>query len=194
MAFLEIRRHSHRKSGGGSQLSQSGVDLARRIGSASGPYREVVTSVLPRTRETAIAMGFAVDREIVTDLTDEDVLGAIERILPTLTDDDRSVLGGWPGLLRRSDPSGGPTGDQEVLYRWSQTIAGSWRDLMTPHGNSGDRVLFIGHSGHLEAGLLSCLPGLDHGAWGGTFGPMEGALLEFAGEPARFRSAQPLRL
>ncbi len=35
--------------------------------------------MLPRARETAIAMGFAVDRELVTQLTDEDVLAAFER-------------------------------------------------------------------------------------------------------------------
>lgn len=79
MGFLEIRRHSHRKSGPGSQVSQHGVDLARRVGAGCGPYAEVVTSVLPRARETAIAMGFAVDRELVTQLTDEDVLAAFER-------------------------------------------------------------------------------------------------------------------
>jgi|ERR1019366_8743959 broad specificity phosphatase PhoE len=66
MRTLEIRRHSLRKEGGGSQLSQAGVDDARRLGDGMGPFARVVTSVVPRARETAIAMGFAVDQEIVS--------------------------------------------------------------------------------------------------------------------------------
>lgn len=193
MSYLEVRRHSHRKAGGGSQLSQSGVDLARRVGEGAGPYAQVVTSVLPRARETAVAMGFSVNFELVTLLSDEDVLAAIEAASARLTSAERSVLGGWPTLLRAANVTGSRTVDQGVVYRWSQTIAASWRDLMTPFGNGTDRVLFIGHSGDLEAGLVSCLPDTDHSAWGGEFGPMEGAVLEFVGEPARFRTAQILR-
>ncbi|WP_114558188.1 hypothetical protein [Desertihabitans aurantiacus] len=82
---------------------------------------------------------------------------------------------------------------EDLLFRWSRTIAALWRDLMTPHGNSDARVLFVGHSGDLEAGLVSCLPGADHRSWGEGFGPLEGAVLEFAGEPARFRRAEIIR-
>ena len=61
-----------RKAGGGSQLSQEGVNLARTLGGAMGPFAQVVASVVPRARETAIAMGFAVDYEMVTLVHDED--------------------------------------------------------------------------------------------------------------------------
>lgn len=130
----------------------------------------------------------------MTDLTDEDVLAAIEQISPTLSDRDKPVLGGWPTLLRQTVMSAAPGSPQEMLYRWSQTVAGLWRDLMTPYGNGNERVLFVGHSGHLEAGLVSCLPAMNHDSAGPSFGPMEGALLKFAGEPARFRTAQILRI
>ena len=73
MKTLEIRRHSMRKSGGGSQLSQAGVAYARRLGASLGPFAQVVTSVVPRARETAIAMGFAVDYELVTLVSDEEL-------------------------------------------------------------------------------------------------------------------------
>lgn len=66
MKILEVRRHSFRKQGGGSQLSQVGVEYARRLGVTMGSFAYVATSVSPRARETAIAMGFAVDQEIVT--------------------------------------------------------------------------------------------------------------------------------
>ena len=72
MTTLEIRRHSLRKNTGGSQLSQEGVDLARKLGESMGPFAVVATSVVPRARETALAMGFAVDQEVVTLSSDEE--------------------------------------------------------------------------------------------------------------------------
>ena len=38
MKTLEIRRHSLRKAGGGSQLAQAGVDYARKLGATMGPF------------------------------------------------------------------------------------------------------------------------------------------------------------
>lgn len=189
---MEVRRHSHRKAGAGSQLSQTGVDLARRVGMRSGPYVEVVTSVLPRARETAIAMGFAVDRELVTQLTDEDVLGAFDLVdSPVSWYDQPDAFAALHQVLYGAHV---PAAQADVLHRWSQTLAALWRDLMTPYGNGDERVLFIGHSGDLEAGLISCLPKADHVSWGPRLKPMEGAVLEFAGEPARFRRAELLRV
>lgn len=64
MQSIEIRRHSYNKKGEArgkeSHLSQSGVDLARRVGETIGAFDLVLTSAIPRTVETAIAMGFAV--------------------------------------------------------------------------------------------------------------------------------------
>jgi hypothetical protein len=57
VATLEIRRHSLRKNTGGSQLSQQGVELARSVGATMGTFAVVATSVSPRARETAVAMG-----------------------------------------------------------------------------------------------------------------------------------------
>jgi broad specificity phosphatase PhoE len=71
-----------RKHGGGSQLSQEGVALAREVGASMGPFVCVVTSVVPRARETAVAMGFAVDHELVTLASEPDIYAeaaAVER-------------------------------------------------------------------------------------------------------------------
>ena len=65
MRSIQIRRHSYTKKGAargkGSHLSAAGVTLARRIGAETGPFELVLTSTVPRTLETAIAMGYAVD-------------------------------------------------------------------------------------------------------------------------------------
>ncbi|NYE72030.1 histidine phosphatase family protein [Microlunatus parietis] len=165
MATLEIRRHSLRKTGGGSQLSQAGVDLARRIGQSMGPYDLVATSVVPRARETALAMGFAVDHEVVTLGSDpglyaegeEGGLAQAENPFPVLAE-----------LIR----SGG------AYHRYAHSIAALWRDLMTPLPATGS-VLVVGHSGELEATLVACLPDADYTAWGPRFGCCEGARLTF---------------
>lgn len=44
----------------GAHLSREGIELARLVGSTSGPFSLVVTSTIPRAVETAIAMGFEV--------------------------------------------------------------------------------------------------------------------------------------
>jgi broad specificity phosphatase PhoE len=165
---LEVRRHSIRKPGGGSQLSQEGVDLARRLGSGLGPFVRVVTSVVPRARETAIAMGFAVDHEVVT-------------------------LGSDPGLYEQASTVAWGRSTQPFADLARHAIAAVWRDLLTPLRDD-EAVLVIGHSGELEAALVACLPHADHASWGGFFGACEGARLAFDGEPAHFNSIEFLRL
>jgi len=68
MRSIEIRRHSYTKKGAGrgkgSQLSVEGIALAHAIGTETGPFDLVLTSQVPRTLETAIAMGFAVDDQL----------------------------------------------------------------------------------------------------------------------------------
>src|ERR1044071_5245430 len=63
MKIIEVRRHSVR-SEPGQHLNQAEVTLARQVGEHLGPFDRVVTSTLPRAFETAIAMGFAVDKQI----------------------------------------------------------------------------------------------------------------------------------
>lgn len=178
--FLEIRRHSIRKPGGGSQLSQAGVDLARLIGRDIGPFATVVTSVVARARETAVALGFAVDHEVVTLASDPEMYAQAATA-------DWSVETAPFAALARLIGEPGP-------YRnYAHATAALWRDLLTPLGGD-EAALVVGHSGELEAGLVACLPHADHAAWGGFFGPCEGARVRFSGQPAHFNEVEFLRL
>ncbi len=179
MRQLEVRRHSLRKAGGGSQLSQAGVDLARRIGASIGPFARVVTSVSPRARETAIAMGFAVDQELVT-LIDEDAPAAEFEASRWWETPQPFVA------LAEIARAGGPT---LALGRAIMTL---WRDLVIglPEGGS---ALVIGHSGQIEVALVTCFLDADHAAWGGPFAPLEGARLSYEGDPPRFTAVTILR-
>jgi len=180
MNHLEVRRHGRRKDGGGSQLSQHGVDQARALGSTMGPFACVVTTVVPRARETAIAMGFAVDYEIVTLTQDASAFCEHQESRWWETDEPFAAL---RDLVAR----GGP------VAKAAHALAALWRDIVLaiPHGAS---ALFIGHSGDLELALVACFPKADHAAWGRTFSPLEGARLTFDGDPPFFTRVEILRL
>ena len=179
MKTLEIRRHSFRKTGGGSQLSQQGVMYARHLGATLGPFAQVVTSVVPRARETAIAMGFAVDYELVTLTADEAALVELERSRWW------TATHPFPALARLITTNG-------ATARYAHALAAGWRDLLTAIPD-GAEALLIGHAGDLELGLVACVPYADHGTWGAVFGICEGARLEFGGEPEHFTTVELLR-
>lgn len=179
MKTLEIRRHSLRKTGGGSQLSQEGVEYARTIGASLGPFAQVVTSVVPRARETAIAMGFAVDYELVTLASDAEVFAELERCR-------------WWEATQPFAALAQLMAGKGATWRYGHALAALWRDLLTsiPEGKN---ALMIGHSGELEIGLVACFPHADHAGWGAPFDICEGARLEFAGQPERFTTVEFLR-
>lgn len=179
MIGLEFRRHSLRKDGAGSQLSQEGVDLARGLGATMGPFATVVASVVPRARETALAMGFAVDHEVVTLAHDQAVY------------DEAQASRWWEAdkpfvALATMISSGGPN------FRYAHSLAALWRDVVMSLAY-GETALVIGHSGELESALVACLPHGDHANWGSTFGACEGGRLTFGGSPPCFRGVELLR-
>ena len=179
MKTIELRRHSFRKQGGGSQLSQQGVTYARHLGATMGPFAYVVTSVVPRARETAIAMGFAVDQEIVTAAADEGVYAKME--------DSQWWAAAQPFVALAS-----LVARQGATWRYAHALLASWRDLLQPLPE-GAALLLIAHSGELESALVAAFPQADHTTWGGLFAPCEGVRLNFAGEPPRFTTFELLR-
>ncbi|HMC42965.1 MAG TPA: histidine phosphatase family protein [Acidimicrobiales bacterium] len=167
MRFLEVRRHSYTKQGRsrgqGSQLSQEGVALARRIGSQLGEFSFVVASPVPRTLETALGMGFAVSAlmDMGAGLWEEAqreqrARADLGEAPPTFT--------AYAELVR----AGGPT---SALGRHQQRI---WREAID-HVPDGAQALVVAHGGLIEPGLVVCFADADHEAWGGALAPCEGA-------------------
>ena len=179
MNQLEVRRHGRRKNGPGSQLSQEGVAQARALGSTMGLFARVVTSVVPRSRETAIAMGFAVDYELVTLSQDASAFREHQESRWWESDEPFAALA---ELVARGGPAA----------RGAHALAALWRDIVMdiPPATA---ALFIGHSGELEQALVACFPNADHAAWGSSFDALEGARLTFDGDPPCFTEVEILR-
>lgn len=165
-----------RKYNGGSQLSQEGVTAARRLGESLGPFAKVVTTVVPRARETAIAMGFAVDYELVTLVSNEAFYQEAEQ---TRWWDSPQPFVSLASVLARPG----------ATYQYAQALVAMWRDILTAIPDQ-TAALVIGHSGELELGLVACFPHADHASWGKPFGLLEGARLYFGGEPEHFMALE----
>lgn len=174
MRILEVRRHTMRAKPG-QHLTQAGVDLARRVGSQIGPFQRVVSTVIPRAIETAIAMGFAVD-EIIED---RDLI-----LLNEGVEDEVEWDSGFAAFVDAAQRGG-------ATARYVQKQAAFWRAIVeaVPEGGA---ALLISHGGVVEAGAVGCLPGVDFRAWGGFCDYCEGVRLTY--ENGRFTSGEVLRI
>lgn len=172
MRWLEIRRHSLTKKGpargSGSHLSQAGVDLAVRIGRRIGPVGYTAAGVVPRTLETALAMGYAVD-----ELVDWDGgIGARDEVPHHAQWDWEHPYVRYAQLIR--------TGGQLAALAVRQVE--QWRRIVERVPDGGV-ALAISHGGVIEPGLVACLPAAEHPRWGRPFAHLDGARLGYeAGE------------
>jgi broad specificity phosphatase PhoE len=170
---LEVRRHSFTKKGddrgSGSHLSAEGVRAARAVGETIGPFAYVVASVVPRTVETAIAMGNAVD---------------------ACMDQGGGPL--WEASLEEV-PFHAQWEAAEPFVMYADAIArgGAMRDLAQlqieiwtnalDHVADGEAVLVVTHGGLIDSGLVRASPDADHASWGRPISQLEGARLTFDG-------------
>ncbi|MGH2548142.1 MAG: histidine phosphatase family protein [Thermomicrobiales bacterium] len=161
--MLEIRRHSRTKKGSskgaGSHLSQAGVDLARSI--VSGPFDRVVASTIPRTSETAIAMGYAVDETI------ENLCPADPNLYAEVGHQERWQWERPFEAFAKLVAAGGATAE---LGRLQTDI---WKRILTELPDGGS-ALIISHGRVIESGLVSLIQSGDYASWGSPFHHCEG--------------------
>jgi broad specificity phosphatase PhoE len=174
---LELRRHS-RRSGADANLNQSGVALARSLGASMGPFALVVSSPAERAIQTAVAMGFAIDRI-------EDALALPEQAQLALELDMCKSFADVAMLLRAS----------ARMADYALRLRGVARELVDEidHNQS---ALAISHGGVLETMVAGCLADGDDmtriRALGAGFRFCEGARLTWDG--AAFSLLQLLRV
>lgn len=174
MRMIEHRRHTMRVKPG-QHLSQSGVDLARMIGQGLGPFNRVITSVVPRAFETAIAMGFAVDEQSDS--------------ISSLPDGFEDEVGWDEGAARFAEVvKNSPEG---IVAQFARKLAVLHRDIAAHLPDNG-RALVISHGGIVEASAIGCKPDEDYAAWGPAFGYCEGVRIYFVGTVCE--RIEPLRV
>jgi broad specificity phosphatase PhoE len=172
MKMIEIRRHSMR-SKPGDHLSQAGVTLARRIGENIGPFEQVVTSTLPRAFETAIAMGFAVDKQV--------------ELMSTYGPSVEAEVS-WPqpfAAYARAVRFG------NAAARYANDLAEYYTGLANALNENGS-ALVINHGGVVELGVVASFPDTDYESWGEAVDYCEGARLFW--HKGKFANAELLKV
>ncbi|MCX7618461.1 phosphoglycerate mutase family protein [Tepidiforma sp.] len=171
-----VIRHAERqdRADNASGLSPAGVAQARAAGARCPRFDLVVTSPLPRAKETAAAMGFAVSR----------VHPALQEIGERVEAHVRWSDGyrAW-AEARRSAPAVAAYADALAA------LVRGWLDEV-PEGGA---LLVVTHGGIVEALAAGLAPGFDGGALEPGAGYAEGfeALIAAAGEPALRRFPAP---
>jgi broad specificity phosphatase PhoE len=166
-------RHSIRATPG-EHLTHEGVQLARRVGARLGEYDFVASSEFPRAIETAIAMGYGVDRY-------HSMLGSL---MLADTEFEWSDEIEWQTIASACR-----------LGRIAAHAATCHADLLRTIAASlpqGGRALVISHGGVIELGVVGLLPDLDYTTWGDACERCEGVRLYF--EEDRCTHAELLRL
>jgi broad specificity phosphatase PhoE len=162
MRYLEVRRHTMRAFPG-QHLTQAGLDLARRVGEQIGPFDRVVTTLAPRAFETAIAMGFAVDKQSDNfPLMNEEIASEIEW---------DAGYAAWSRMVQRG---------RGAAARFARQEAAAWREIVEALPEGG-RALLISHGGAVEAGAAACLSAGEHTTLETNCGYCEGVRLSFNG-------------
>ena len=178
--WIELRRHSYTKKdearGRGSHLSQEGVDAARLEGQRLSDVTYVAVSDSPRTLETAIAMGFAVDD--VVDIAGSHVT------------DEVGFHEWWewpnPWVVYAERIATRP-----ALAAYSVAQVGIVRAAAERTG-SGETALLIGHGGWIEPTVVAAVGVGAAEDWGPSFQHLEGVRL--AEDAGTFTVAEVRRL
>lgn len=171
MRRLEIRRHSFTKKGEergrGSHLSQAGVTAARELGETLGRFDYVVASTSPRTLETAITMGFAVD-----DLME----------MPSPTETGEIRFHSWRDWSDPYTTLRTKSLDSQAIATYLDEQAASVLEMVGRLGDNG-RLLVIGHGGWIES-VVARLVELDQlPLLGGSFWHLDGIQLTIGPNP-----------
>jgi broad specificity phosphatase PhoE len=146
----------------GKHLSREGVRLAREVGQGFGEFDIVVTSDLPRAIETAIAMGYASDRQV------ED-LGEMFS-----ADKDLDWTQGCAAFAAAARES-------RRVARAAERHAEILREIAAALPGHGS-ALVVSHGGIIELGVVGLLPENNFASWGVSCDYCEGVRLDFTGQ------------
>jgi broad specificity phosphatase PhoE len=162
VSVVEIRRHAERAgpAEATSALSAAGRAMAERLARSAPRYAVVVSSPLPRARETAQLIGGRLDSAdpaLLPDLSQLGLAGTIEEYAELL--------------------------DQERERALADEQAGAWARIAAAAGNG--QALVITHGGVIELAASRIARALGKPLRGAAFSYCEGVRIRYdAGKPA----------
>lgn len=170
MKYLEHRRHTERTRPY-DHINQRGIDLAKTVASETGPFQYTLTSSVPRAVETALVLGYEVNRmdDLLFHYAPE-TMGEIG---------DRSF-----NAIAKAIKSG------KYTASYSQDQVSLLMEALD-EVEEGETVLVISHGSMVEIGLVAMFPEFEHGKWGNPFTYLEGYRVGY--ENGEFIDPQILR-
>ncbi len=168
MAILDIRRHAQRQSLDDQQsaLSTAGREMCERLAKLAPRYALVVSSPLPRARETAQRIAGRLDT------VEPGLLPDLGSHAATLFGELRS-LADWAALMREREDA--RSFAEEQLPTWAR-IAG--------RVGEHERALAVSHGGIIELPTILLMQRLGARIEGAAFGYCDGVRVTYAqGKP-----------
>jgi broad specificity phosphatase PhoE len=170
MKYLEHRRHTERTRPL-DHINQNGIDLAKRVAPEVKPPKYTLTSTVPRAVETALVLGYEVNR------TDDLLFNYAPEIMGEIG--DRSFK-----AIAKAIKSG------KYTASYAEDQIGLLKEALN-EVKDGENVLTISHGSMVEIGLVAMFPDLSHEEWGDQFTYLEGYRVEY--ENGEFKNPQILR-
>lgn len=168
--IIEHYRHALR-SKPSPHLNAEGVRIARKLGERLSSYDLVITSPKKRAVETAVAMGFAVEKTV--------------KILKDIPRDVETKISYQLGFSAFAET----IPEEPSVQAYLETLRGFHSRILEKVPDGG-RALLVSHGGLVEWCALAVFP--KAAEWGGPLDKCEGIRLVFEGE--KCVEGSPIRL
>ena len=169
MPLLEIRRHAERadRTNEQSALAPAGRAMAEAIAKRAPKYALVVSSPLPRAKETAQLIAGRLDG------IDSGLLPEMGGVIGDRLFGDMNTLADWAEVLR----------EREDARAFASEQLETWARIASRVGDK-DRVLLVSHGGIIELPAIALAQRLQQPLAGPSFGYGEGVLVTYANRNA----------
>jgi len=171
MPILEIRRHAERTDRGNEQsaLSRAGWEMANVLSKKVGPFALVLSSPLPRAKETAQTIAGRLDA------VEPGFLPEMGGVIGDRIFGEMRTLADWAEVLR----------EREDARTFATEQLATWARVATRVGEK-DRVLAVSHGGIIELPAITLAQRVRAPLEGASFGYCEGVVVTYAnGAPTK---------
>jgi broad specificity phosphatase PhoE len=171
VAILEVRRHAQRSDRGIEQsaLSPAGHAMAESLAKRVGPFALVLSSPLPRAKETAQLIAGRLDA------VEPGFLPEMGGVIGDRIFGEMRGLADWAEVLR----------EREDARTFATDQLATWARIATRVGEK-DWVLAVSHGGIIELPAISLAKRLGTPLEGTAFGYCEGVVVTYAkGAPTK---------